>query len=81
MRTTALLSTAWAARRIRAGRAAQPGWGRRMCARWLLAHGNAACSAGSPPCLRYQEVTALLRQCVSFRSPVSWELTGEQVAV
>jgi hypothetical protein len=31
MRTTALLSTAWAARRIRAGRAAQPGWRRRMC--------------------------------------------------
>jgi hypothetical protein len=33
MRTTALLSTAWAARLIRAGRAAQSGWRRRMCAR------------------------------------------------
>jgi hypothetical protein len=33
MRTTALLSTAWAARLIRAGRAAQSGWRRRLCAR------------------------------------------------
>jgi hypothetical protein len=33
MRTTALLSTAWAARLIRAGGAAQSGWRRRMCAR------------------------------------------------
>jgi hypothetical protein len=33
MRTTALLSTTWAARLIRAGRAAQSGWRRRMCAR------------------------------------------------
>jgi hypothetical protein len=33
MRTTAWLSTAWAARLIRAGRAAQSGWRRRMCAR------------------------------------------------
>ena len=31
LRTTALLSTAWAARRIRAGRAARSGWRRRMC--------------------------------------------------
>jgi hypothetical protein len=31
MRTPALLPTAWAARRIRAGRAAQSGWRRRMC--------------------------------------------------
>jgi hypothetical protein len=31
--TTALLSTAWAARPIRAWRAAQSGWRRRMCAR------------------------------------------------
>jgi hypothetical protein len=33
MRTTALLSTAWAARRIRAGRAASSGWRRRLYAR------------------------------------------------
>jgi hypothetical protein len=33
MRTTALLSTAWAARLIRAGRAAQSGRRRRLCAR------------------------------------------------
>jgi LPS sulfotransferase NodH len=37
VRTTALLSnllpTAWAARLIRAGRAAAGGWGRRLCAR------------------------------------------------
>jgi hypothetical protein len=33
MRTTALLSTAWAARPIRAGRAASSGWRRRLCAR------------------------------------------------
>jgi hypothetical protein len=33
MRTTALLSTAWPARRIRAGRAAQSGWRRRVFAR------------------------------------------------
>jgi hypothetical protein len=33
MRTTALLSTAWAARLIRAGRAASSGRGRRLCAR------------------------------------------------
>jgi hypothetical protein len=31
--STALLSTAWAARLIRAGHAAQSGWRRRMCAR------------------------------------------------
>jgi hypothetical protein len=35
MRTTALLPTAWAARLVRAGRAAQSGWRRRMCARPL----------------------------------------------
>jgi hypothetical protein len=33
MRTTGRFSTAWAARRIRAGRAAQSGWRRRLCAR------------------------------------------------
>jgi hypothetical protein len=33
MRTMALLSTAWAARLIRAGRAASKGWRRRLCAR------------------------------------------------
>jgi hypothetical protein len=33
MRTTALLSTAWAARHTRAGRAARSGWRRRLCAR------------------------------------------------
>jgi hypothetical protein len=33
MWTTALLPTAWAARRIRAGRAASLGWRRRLCAR------------------------------------------------
>jgi hypothetical protein len=33
VRTTALLSTAWAARLIRAGRAASSGWRRRLCAR------------------------------------------------
>jgi hypothetical protein len=33
MRTTALLSTAWAARRIRPGRGASSGWRRRLCAR------------------------------------------------
>jgi hypothetical protein len=33
MRTTALLSTAWAARRIRAGREAPSGWRWRLCAR------------------------------------------------
>jgi hypothetical protein len=33
MRTTALLSTAWAARPIGAGRADQSRWRRRLCAR------------------------------------------------